>query len=169
MPVKQLQEYLNRNNVKYTLTTHSTAYTAQEIAALAHIKGRHLAKTVMLKLDGSLAMAVVPAAYQVDLARLMEISGASDAELATENEFRTRFPGCETGAMPPFGNLFDIPVYVDTSVAQDEEIAFNAGSHHELLRMSYADFACLVGPEIGSFRTEKACAHGVRHVLAHAG
>lgn len=159
MPVKTLKEFLDRNNVKYVTVTHSTAFTAQEIAALTHTKGRDLAKTVIVKLDDALAMAVLPASHQVDLTALRQGAGASVAALATEREFRNRFPGCETGAMPPFGTLYEMPVFVDESLTRDREIAFNAGTHSELMRLAYADFERLVNPKVLKFLVRKASAH----------
>jgi Ala-tRNA(Pro) deacylase len=152
VPVKQLKEYLDSNNVKYVSITHSTAYTAQEIAALTHTKGRDMAKTVIVKLGDRLAMAVLPASFRADLEHLQDSIGAIAISLATEAEFRARFPGCETGAMPPFGNLYGMPVFLDESLTKEAEIAFNAGSHNELIRLAYADFARLVQPTILEFR-----------------
>ena len=151
MPVKQLKEFLDSNNVKYVSITHSTAYTAQEIAALTHTKGRDMAKTVIVKLGDSLAMAVLPASFRADLEHLKEGIGVETISLATESEFRARFPGCETGAMPPFGNLYGMPVFVDESLTKEKEIAFNAGSHNELMRLAYADFQRLVQPMVLEF------------------
>ncbi|HLI64032.1 MAG TPA: YbaK/EbsC family protein, partial [Terriglobales bacterium] len=140
--------------------SHSKAYTAQGIAAISHISGREVAKTVIVKLDGNLAMAVLPASYQVDLEALRRVTGVQVAELATEREFKQNFPDCETGAMPPFGNLYGIPVYVDRTLAEDREIAFNAGSHYELIKMAYRDFYQLVKPEVMEFSSARA-AHAV--------
>ena len=151
MPVKQLKEFLDSNNVKYVSVTHSTAYTAQEIAALTHTKGRDMAKTVIVKLGDSLAMAVLPASFRADLEHLKEGIGVETISLATESEFRARFPGCETGAMPPFGNLYGMPVFVDESLTKEKEIAFNAGSHNELIRLAYGDFERLVQPKVLPF------------------
>jgi Ala-tRNA(Pro) deacylase len=159
MPVKQLKGFLDRNNVKYVSITHSTAYTAQELAALTHTKGRDLAKTVIVKLDDALAMAVLPASYQIALDELKQCAGATTAALATETEFRSRFSGCETGAMPPFGNLYDMPVFVDESLTKDKEIAFNAGSHNELIRLAYVDFERLVNPKVLKFLARRAASH----------
>ncbi len=152
MPLARLQEFLDSHNIKYVVITHSVGYTAQGIAALTHISGKELAKTVIVKLDGSLAMAVLPASAQVDLARLKSVAGAS-VGLASEQEFKDKFPDCETGAMPPFGNLYDIPVLADESLTRDKEIAFNAGSHRELIRMDWDDFEKLVKPRIARFAT----------------
>lgn len=151
MPVNKLKEFLDSNHVKYVLIQHSPAYTAQEIAASAHIPGGELAKTVMVKLDGKMAMAVLPASFQVDFELLKEAAGAEKAELASEKEFKDLFPGCEVGAMPPFGNLFDMPVFAAERLSQDEEIAFSAGSHSELIRMAYKDFESLVKPTVLKF------------------
>lgn len=148
MPVKKLKEYLDQNKVKYVSITHSPAFTAQEIAATAHIPGKDLAKTVMVKLDDRMAMVVLPASYQVDFDLLKNAAGAKRAELATEAEFKGLFPECELGAMPPFGNLYGMPVYASEALAEDEVIAFNAGSHIELLKLSYKDFARLASPTV---------------------
>jgi Ala-tRNA(Pro) deacylase len=153
MPSQRLKQYLDAEGVKYVSVTHSLAYTAQEIASIAHVPGRDLAKTVMVFLDGALAMAVLPANRHVSLGRLQMLTGAKTVRLATEAEFRTAFPDCETGAMPPFGNIYGVPVYVDGSV-RHEEIIFNAGTHRELIRMAYADFAKLAKPVIGDFAAD---------------
>jgi len=146
MPLSTLRKFLDQNNIKYLVISHSVAYTAQGIAALTHIPGKELAKTVMVLVDGRLAMTVVPASSRIDLFKLKRYLGADTVELATEAEFRDRFPDCETGAMPPFGNLYGMDVFADETLALDKEISFNAGSHRELVRMSYADFRDLVKP-----------------------
>jgi Ala-tRNA(Pro) deacylase len=151
MPATKLKEFLDKQGVKYVSIAHSLGYTAQEVASLAHIPGRELAKTVMVYVDDKLSMAVLPASLHVGLSRLKETTGAKTVTLATEREFRSAFPDCETGAMPPFGNLYGIPVYVDVSLTWDKEIAFNAGTHRELVRMTYEDFARLVKPVVGEF------------------
>jgi len=156
MPITKLQQFLDQNNIHYMRISHSPAYTAQGIAALAHISGKELAKTVVLKIDGVLALAVLPASSQIDLRRLKVALGADSVLLATEAEFKDKFPDCETGAMPPFGNLYDMPVYVDESLTQDQEISFNAGSHRDLIRMAYADFQKLVNPLVLQFAGAKA-------------
>jgi Ala-tRNA(Pro) deacylase len=146
MPVQKLKQYLDRHGIKYLTITHSPAYTAQAIAAVAHIPGKDLAKTVMVALDDHMAMAVLPSSVMVDLERLREAAGVDKARLASETEFKDLFPECEVGAMPPFGNLWDMQVYVDPLLAEDEDIAFNAGSHVELIKLAYDDFARLVKP-----------------------
>jgi Ala-tRNA(Pro) deacylase len=151
MPARSLQTFLDSHQVKYVTIPHSPAFTAQEIAASAHIPGKQLAKTVIVKLDGKLAMAVLPASDRVDVERLKAAAGARTVALANEQDFQDRFPECETGAMPPFGNLYGLDVWVAARLAEDEEIAFNAGDHTELMRMAYRDFDRLVQPTVGSF------------------
>ncbi len=151
MPAKQLREFLDTHRVRYQTISHSPAFTAQEIASSAHVPGRELAKTVIVKVDGRLTMAVLPASSHVAFGQLREALGAKTVELASEDEFRDRFPECEPGAMPPFGNLYGMGVYVAESLAEDDEIAFNAGTHTELIRMQYADFERLVKPTVVAF------------------
>lgn len=151
MALVSLIEYLNQQNVKYVVITHSPAYTAQGIAGLAHIPGQELAKTVIVKLDGQFVMAVLPAKYHVDLMLLRRKAHAKTVALATEEDFQRVFPDCETGAMPPFGNLFGLSVYADESLEKDQEIAFNAGTHRELIRMAWQDYKKLAEPRIVSF------------------
>jgi Ala-tRNA(Pro) deacylase len=148
MPMRPLLDFLNRHQVKYVTISHSPAYTAQEIAASAHIPGKELAKTVIVKLDGTLAMVVLPASEHIDFDRLTHATGAAHAELASEQDFQDKFPECEVGAMPPFGHLYGMEVLVAARLAEDEEIAFNAGTHTELIRMAYRDFARLVQPKV---------------------
>lgn len=148
MPVKKLKEFLDNNHIKYVSIVHSRAYTASEIAQSAHIPGKEMAKTVMVKIDGKMAMAVVPAPLQIDFERLQKVTGATTVELAMEREFQDAFPECEVGAMPPFGNLYGMDVYVSRELAQDKEIAFNAGSHTELIKLTYRDFERLVNPKV---------------------
>ncbi len=151
MPVKKLKKFLDDHQVKYIVISHSKAYTAQQIAASAHISGKELAKTVMVKINDDMAMTVLPASYKVDFNLLREVTGAGKVGLATEEEFRYMFPECEVGAMPPFGNLYNMNVFVAESLAEDEEIAFSAGSHTELIRLAYKDFERLVNPIVLKF------------------
>ena len=146
MPLKRLKDFLEKNHVRYDLINHSKTYTAQEIAASAHIPGKEVAKTVIVKVDGKMAMVVLPASYRVDFNMLREALGTKNVEMASEEEFRYLFPRCEVGAMPPFGNLYNMGVFVADSLTGDEEISFNAGTHTELLRMGYKDFDNLVHP-----------------------
>jgi Ala-tRNA(Pro) deacylase len=151
MPVQRLQEFLDEHQVKYIVISHSRAFTTQEIAAATHIPGKELAKSVIVDIDGEMAMAVVPGSQKVDLYLLRDLVGAQRVTLAKESAFKDRFPECELGAMPPFGNLYGMPVYVADSVTEDEEIAFNAGSHTQLVKMSYRDFERLVQPRVMHF------------------
>jgi Ala-tRNA(Pro) deacylase len=151
MALTSLTAYLDTENVAYVVISHSPAYTAQGIAGLAHIPGKELAKTVIVKLDGKLAMAVIPAKFHVDLALLKKAAHATSVALASEDEFRDQFPECETGAMPPFGNLFGLDVFADDSLEKDKEIAFNAGTHRELIRMTWEDFKRLAEPRVIRF------------------
>lgn len=151
MALASLMEYLDTHNVAYIVISHSPAYTAQVVAGLAHISGKELAKTVIVKLDGKLAMAVLPAKFHVDLELLRKMANAKTVALASEDEFKDRFPECETGAMPPFGNLYGIPVFADDSLEKDKEIAFNAGTHRELIRMRWEDFKKLAEPKVIRF------------------
>ncbi len=146
MPIRKLKAFLDENGVKYVTITHSPAFTAQEVAASAHIPGKEIAKTVMIKVDGKMAMAVLPATYKVDLEQLRQAIGAKTLELATEEEFKDLFPECELGAMPPFGNLYGMDVFMAAALAEDEEIAFNAGTHTELIKMAFPDYVRLVHP-----------------------
>jgi Ala-tRNA(Pro) deacylase len=153
MPCKKLKEYLDKNEVPYVSITHSQAFTAQQIAASAHIPGRKMVKTVMVVINGMMAMAVLPASYYVDFNLLKDITGEGNVRLASETEFKDMFPDCEVGAMPPFGNLYNISVYVAKVVQEEEEIAFNAGTHTEIIQMSYRDFERLVHPLVLKFAT----------------
>ena len=151
MPVERLQAFLDDHHIKYVTITHSRAFTMQETAAATHIPGKELAKAVIVEIDGKLAMAVLPGSQRVDLDLLRDAVGAERVALARESAFKDRFPECDLGAMPPFGNLYDMPVYVADSLTEDEEIAFNAGSHTELVKMSYRDFERLVQPRVMHF------------------
>lgn len=151
MPTKKLKAFLDENNVKYVTIKHSSAYTAQEIAARTHVSGKDFAKTVMIKIDGKLAMAILPASYQVDFELLQQVFGTYHVLLASEEEFKYIFPDCEVGAMPPFGNLYDMEVFVAETLAEDYEIAFNSGTHTEMIKLKYADFERLVEPRVFRF------------------
>jgi Ala-tRNA(Pro) deacylase len=148
MPVKKLKKFLDSHDVEYVCVSHSPAYSAQTIAASTHIPGKELAKTVIVRINDKFAMAVLPASCRVHLGHLKVAVSASHVELATETEVGNLFPDCEKGAMPPFGNLYDMDVYVAKQLTEDDEIAFSAGSHTEVVRMSYKDFERLVTPKI---------------------
>jgi Ala-tRNA(Pro) deacylase len=148
MPAQKLKRFLDENGIRYVAIQHSPAFTAQEVAASAHIPGRELAKTVMVKLDGTMAMIVLPATKKIDLDQLELVAGVHAASLSSERDFQIMFPDCEPGAMPPFGNLYGMRVFVDELLALDEQIAFNAGTHAELIQMAFEDFRRLANPTV---------------------
>lgn len=153
MLAKSIRDYLDGKHIPYSTISHEPSYTAQETAEIAHISGKDVAKTVMIKLDGKMAMAVLPAAYNINFHLLKQATGATDIRLAREDEFAHIFPEFEVGAMPPFGHLYDLDVYVAESLAEDEVIAFNAGTHTDLVKMAFITFAKLVRPKILRFST----------------
>ena len=148
MPTKNLKEFLDNHHVKYMCIDHSPSFTAQEIAAAAHVSGKQLAKTVIVKAGGEFIMVVIPATDHINFTELRDLTGEKDIDLARESEFKSKFPECEVGAMPPFGNLYGLPVYVSSRLISQHEIAFNAGTHSELIKMSYQDFERLAKPKI---------------------
>lgn len=148
MPTKQIKEFLDNHQVKYLSIDHSPTYTAQEIAAAAHVSGKILAKTVIVKSGSQFYMVVIPATDHINFGELKEWTGTKEVDLAKESEFKSKFPECEVGAMPPFGNLYGMPVLISSSLISQHDIAFNAGSHSELVKMSYEDFARLVKPKV---------------------
>lgn len=148
MSTHQLTTYLDSQQIEYTLINHSVTYTAQETAQSAHISGHEVAKTVVVLIDDEPAMVVEPATSHVHLGRLKQLTGAKMVSLADERDFDELFPDCERGAMSPFGNLRDMPVYVDEILTHDEQIAFNADSHTEMIKLAYRDFESLVQPKV---------------------
>lgn len=153
MSPNKLKEFLDANNVKYVSIIHSKAYTAQEVAASAHVPGGSMAKVVIVELDGTMAMAVLPANRKIVLQDLHDVTGSDQVRFVSEEKFKDRFPDCEIGAMPPFGNLYGMDVFVADSLAQSREMAFNAGTHEEIIKLAYADFERLVEPNVMSFTT----------------
>ena len=149
MPVRKVKEFLDAKGVKYITISHSVAYTTPEIAASAHIHGKQMIKIVMIKTDGSMAMAILPSTKMVNADAVKELAKAQKVELAGEQEFKDLFSECEIGAMPPFGNLFGMKVYMDEVLKKEKEISFNAGSHTELIKIAVEDFTRLVNPIIG--------------------
>ena len=137
---QRLKDFLDENRVTYKVAAHSEVYTAQEIAQALHVPGKELAKVVMIKAGQRFIMTVLPASLKIDLALLKETLGEKEIRLATEGEFQNLFPGCEVGAMPPFGNLYGLDVYVERSLAEDEEIFFQAGNHIESIKMKCKDY-----------------------------
>lgn len=150
---EKLQEYLTANGVSFELEQHRLAYTAQDLAAAEHVSGKRVAKVVVAVVDGQNVMLVLPASAQVDLDRLKRDLSANDTRLAREDEFAGLFPDCEVGAMPPFGSLYNLPVYLDESLASARDVTFPAGSHKESIRVGYEDFARLEQPKIIAFAT----------------
>jgi len=149
--LNKLKEYLDGNNIRYMIIYHSPAYTGQELAESVHISGKEIAKTVILKAGGSYMMAVLPASRKINFDYLEEQIAAKGCRLAEEDEIKNLFPDCEVGAMPPFGNFYDMPVYAASALSEDEEIVFNAGTHTDAIRMSYNDYIRLAGPNVINF------------------
>ena len=148
--LERLRRYLDEEHAPYELKEHAEAYTTQEIAALEHVAGRRMAKVVMVLADEDLIMLVLPAPERVDLTNLTRVLGSPDVRLAHEEEFARTFPDCDAGAMPPFGNLYGVRVYVDRALTQDERIVFQAGTHRHTMEMAFADFERLVSPIVAS-------------------
>lgn len=148
---KRLKDFLDKNKVQYQVAGHPEVYTAQEIAAALHVPGKELAKVVIIKAGDKFVMTVLPASWRIDMARLKDDLKAKEINLATEKEFESLFPDCEVGAMPPFGNLYGVDVYVDKALTEDEEIFFQAGNHIESIMMKYKDYTKLVNPKIAEF------------------
>ncbi len=153
MPATKVKEFLDSRGIRYVNIKHSPAFTAQEVAASAHVSGRDFAKTVIVMINERMAMVVLPAGRRIVLSDLRELLEAPNLRLATEMEFRETFPDCEVGAMPPFGNLYGMPVYIASALTEEPEIVFNAGSHIEVIKMAYDDFAAAVNPHILDFVT----------------
>lgn len=151
MSPKLLRSYLDRAKVKYMVRSHRPAFSSSRVAEATHVPGRELAKVVILWIDTRLVMAVLPSTQHIDLSHLRELTGARNVRLAREDEFAVRFEQCELGAMPPFGNLYDMEVFVAESLTRDEFISFNACTHTEIMTMAYADFERLVRPTVLSF------------------
>jgi Ala-tRNA(Pro) deacylase len=145
---QRLEHYLREQSVAYELQHHPVAYTARGVAASEHVPAREVAKAVIVVADGRQVMVVLPATHELQIAGLTRGIGTRDARLAEETEFGSTFPDCEIGAMPPFGNLYGVPVYVDASLAGEESIVFQAGTHTDTMRIKYIDFVRLVNPTI---------------------
>jgi Ala-tRNA(Pro) deacylase len=148
MAISKLTDYLDENGKKYVIVKHSEAFTAQEVAASAHIPGKDMVKTVIVKADGDMKMVILPSTHDVDFNSIREALDAEEVELASEEEFESLFPDSELGAMPPFGNFYDMDTLVAESLTDDDIIAFNAGNHREVIKMAYSDYEELVQPDI---------------------
>ena len=145
---ERLEAYLREQQVPFQVQQHRLAYTAQDVATIEHIPNTLMAKVVIVFADGTLTMLVLPASHRVDLTQVGPATGAKEVFLAGEREIAIAFPDCEVGAMPPFGNLYGVPVYVDRLLAEDETIVFQAGTHTDTISMTYADYAQLVRPRV---------------------
>ena len=156
----RLQELLDRTGVAYTHTVHPLAYTAREVAAAEHLPAREVAKVVVFMAEGGYRMVVLPANKVVDFQELRAMLGFSHARLATEKELGQLFPDCDLGAMPPFGNLYGMPVYLDATLLEDEKIAFNAGTHRDVVHLRLDDYRRLVEPEVVSLAREMMAQRG---------
>ncbi len=153
MPMStRIKNHLEANKIPYSLLTHPSSYTAQGAAAVMHVSGREVAKTVVVQSGKDYYLVVLPASYHVKPEKLAHVFGRP-ARLASEDEFSSLFPDCELGAMPPLGELYGLSVYVDESLAVDKEIIFNAGTHRDAIRMNYDDFVRLAKPTICSVAT----------------
>ncbi len=146
MPATRMRQYLAENGVLYTNIRHSPAFTSADIAESVHLGKHNFAKTVVVFINELMALVVVPASARIAMPELRDMFQTTHVRLATEGEFTDVFPDCALGAMPPFGNLYGLPIYVEASLAEQPEIAFNAGTHTEVIKMAYADFDRLVRP-----------------------
>ena len=151
MPIRRLKKYLDSHHIRYLVMDHSPAFSALEVAEYTHISGKFIAKTIILIIEDQPAMLVLPGTEKVNLDFFKEFCETQDVRLATEDEFKEIFPDCEVGAMPPFGNLYGINVYVAKTLTVDDEIAFNAGNHHQIVKMKYRDFDRLARPVVLDF------------------
>ncbi len=147
---KRLLDFLEQTKVDYEVLEHPEAPTAQELAALEHVKGRYHAKVVMVRAENELVMTIVPSDRRVDLDKLEGVLGKPVA-LATEDEFKELFPDCSVGRMPPFGNLYGLPMYIDKSFQEGDFIVFEAGTPNESIKMNYQEFQCLAESKIADF------------------
>jgi Ala-tRNA(Pro) deacylase len=147
----KLKDYFEKNQVPYEVGYHVRVYTAQEVAASQHVPGKEMAKVVMVKADGKMVMLVLPSSYQVDMKKLKSVLNCKKVGMAKEEEFQELFPDCEIGAMPPFGNLYNLEVWVDQVLTEDESIVFRAGTHVETLKIKYKDYVRLVNPKVDNF------------------
>jgi len=143
--LEHIVELLRDAAVPYEVIHHGTDYTAQRTAQDTHTPGRQFAKTVLLKIDGTFALAILPAPRVVDLEVIQQALGASEVRLASEPEIAERFPECEVGALPPFGPLFDVAVFVNLDLHDDELVTFTAGTHQDSIRMRCGDLKRLAG------------------------
>jgi len=149
----KIKQFLDQNNVPYQVILHEEVYTAQELAQALRVPGKELVKVVVIKADDRYCMAVLPSIRKIDLSALQMLLNAATLTIAAEREIKELFPESEIGAMPPFGHLAAMEVWVDSSLTKDEYITFNAGTHYEAIRMRYTDFDRLTLPHTASFST----------------
>ena len=148
---ERMEKYLRENGVGFEVETHDQAFTMQEVAAALHVPGNQVAKVVIVCADKEKVMLVLPAPYRMNVDLVRDMVGAKKVRLAKEEEFADLFPDCATGAMPPFGNLYGVPVYVDRSMAEEPDMVFRIGTHRETMKITYADFVRLAQPVVGDF------------------
>ncbi|MDP4174490.1 MAG: YbaK/EbsC family protein [Bacteroidota bacterium] len=151
MTLLNVKDYLQKRDVRFKDIFHPVSFSAQETAARAHVKGREFAKTVLIFVDNKMVMTVLPASHFIDFDKLKTTLKAVKVGLASESEFKSRFPGCEVGAMPPFGNLFNMEVYMSESLLVNRDVTFNAGSHTEAITISIGEFVRIINPKILDF------------------
>lgn len=151
MPIRPLSEFLEHRNVRYRCYNHRPTYTAEATAHALHLPDDVVAKTVLLRADGQLVLAVLPASEAIDLTRFATLTGTRKVALASEQDMASVAPLCDPGCLPPVGNLYGLPVYVDASLAADDVIAIDSGTHTESVCMTYADFETMVQPRVMQF------------------
>ncbi len=147
----RIRKYLDERKVSYEELHHPLAFTASEVAQTLHVPGKTFAKSVIVDADGRRIMAVLPATCHVNLKELKDFTGAKQVRLVTEGELSKICEDCELGAFPPFGNLYGMEVWLDSRLEASEEIAFNAGTHRDALRLKYSDYRELVKPVVAHF------------------
>jgi Ala-tRNA(Pro) deacylase len=148
---ERMEKYLRENGVGFQVQSHEQAFTMQEVAAALHVPGSQVAKVVIVCADKDKVMLVLPAPYSMNVDLVRDMVGAKTIRLAQEQEFADLFPDCATGAMPPFGNLYGVPVYLDRSMSEEPDMVFRIGTHRETMKIAYADFVRLAQPVVGDF------------------
>jgi Ala-tRNA(Pro) deacylase len=148
-----LQRLLDGQCVPYEVHTHRTAMTAAELAVADHVPPSEVAKTVVLRSGDRFLIAVLPATRQLDLERLRALADDPELGLAKEAELGDLFPTCELGAIPPIGDLWGLPVWVDDSLGREAETVFSGGTHHDAVHIAYRDFVRIAKPVFGAFST----------------
>jgi len=154
MSIRQTIDFLDQHDARYVVISHAKAYTAQQVAASTHIPGRDMIKVVAVLIDGQLALAAVPATCDVDTERLRSAADAQVVEIASEWDLADRFPGCELGAMPPIGQPVGVDVYMDRHLAREKFIAFNAGTHSDVIVMQFPDYRRVAHPKLVNIARE---------------